>query len=169
LETPARECCLTLSNRRRRFIGEARCDLRTKLSLARCAFVRCHRRSVMRSMDWARWATCALAITICVPALADRSRAKSLADCTSFDQSNKGDAAVELTIHNTCAVPIDCKISWRVVCAPDSRKRRSVHPNETRLALNEGAAQSAEASATICGDDGWAIEAVEWSCQPNKD
>ncbi len=121
----------------------------------------------MRSTKWARWATCALALSICVPALAEHN--KSLSDCTSFAQAEKGDTSLELTIQNKCTVPVDCTISWRVVCAPDSKKRRAVHPGASKLALVEGAASSAEASASVCGDDGWTIEAIEWSCQPNKD
>jgi hypothetical protein len=122
----------------------------------------------MRSIHWARWATCALAISICVPALADKGR-KSLADCTAFDQANKGEDAVELTIKNTCKVPVDCALSWRVVCAPEAKKRRTVHAASTKLAVNEGATQSADASASICGDDGWTIDSIQWSCEPNKD
>jgi hypothetical protein len=121
----------------------------------------------MRSARWARWATCALAISITMPALADHQR--SLSSCTSFDQNDKGDSAVELTIHNKCTIPVDCTISWRVVCAPDSKKRRAIHPSASKLSLVEGGASSAEASAAMCGDDGWAIEGIEWSCQPNKE
>ena len=122
----------------------------------------------MRSTKWARWATCALAISICVPALADHSR-KSVGDCTSFDQTDKGDDTVELAIKNSCKVPVDCTISWKVVCAPASKKRRSVHPTTTKLAVNEGATQATDATASMCGDDGWTIDDIQWSCQPNKD
>ncbi len=122
----------------------------------------------MRSVSWARWATCALAISICVPAMADRAR-KSLSDCTAFDQNDKGEDKVEFTIHNTCTIPVDCTVSWRVVCAPDSKKRRSSHASNVKLAVTDGTSQSADASASICGDDAWAIDSVSWSCQPNKD
>jgi hypothetical protein len=122
----------------------------------------------MRTASWVRWATCALAVSICVPALAG-GKSKSLADCTAFDQADKGDDRVEFTIHNTCSIPVDCAISWRVVCAPDSHKRRSVHPGAAKLALNEGGMSSAEASASVCGDAGWSIDAISWNCQPNKD
>ena len=121
----------------------------------------------MRAASWARWATCALAISICVPALADR--AKSLSSCATFDQVDKGDAVVAFTIRNACTIPIDCTLSWRVVCAPDSKKRRSRHPRATKFALAAGTSDSTEASAAVCGDDGWTIDAVQWSCQPNKD
>ncbi len=123
----------------------------------------------MRSTTWARWATCALAISTCVPAaFADKSK-KSLASCTSFEQEDAGEDQVQFTVHNTCSIPIDCAISWRVVCAPDSRKRRATHPGAARLALPEMGAQSAKASAGVCGDDAWTIDSIQWSCEPNKD
>jgi hypothetical protein len=123
----------------------------------------------MRSASWTRWATCALALSICVPvALADRG-AKSVSSCTTFAQEDKGDDKVQFTLGNTCTVPLDCSISWRVVCAPESKKRRAEHAGAAKLALTNGSTQSAEASATVCGDDGWSIESISWSCQPNKD
>ena len=122
----------------------------------------------MRSVTWTRWATCALALSLCVPALAERSR-KSLAECTAFDQADKGDSAVELTIHNACTVPVDCAITWRVVCAPESRKRRSVHAGAMKLAIDPSGKRSTDASAAMCGDDGWSIDTIAWSCEPSKD
>ena len=95
--------------------------------------------------------------------------ARSLADCTSFDQQDKGETAVDLVIHNSCTIPVDCTVSWRVVCAPASKKRRAEHPGSQKLALVEGTTSSAEASAAICGDDAWSIDSIEWSCAPNKD
>lgn len=122
----------------------------------------------MRATRWARWATCALAISVFHPAIADRAP-RSLARCTSFDQAEKGEAKVEFTIRSTCTIPIDCSVSWRVVCAPDSKKRRAAYPSTAKFALASGGSQSAEASATVCGDDAWTIDSVHWSCQPNKD
>jgi hypothetical protein len=122
----------------------------------------------MRSTRWARWATCALAISICVPALA-KTLDKSLADCTTFQQSEKGDDAIELSVHNACKVPIDCSIKWRVTCAPDAPKRRAVHASSSSFKLADGTGQSAQASAAVCGDDAFAIDHIEWGCAPNKD
>lgn len=123
----------------------------------------------MRSVSWARWATCALAISIAVPAaIADRGR-KSLATCTVFDQVDKGDDRVDFTIHNSCSIPIDCRITWRLVCAPDAKSRRATHPGKATLAIGGTSTGSAEASAAICGDDAWQLDSVQWSCQPNKD
>ncbi|HEV7555245.1 MAG TPA: hypothetical protein VGO00_07325 [Kofleriaceae bacterium] len=125
----------------------------------------------MRSQTWARWAICALAIPMLasIPALADRN-GRSVADCTNFNQADKGDSSVEFTIHNGCTIPVDCSISWRVVCAPDAPKRRASHAGNASLKLgSDNASQSAEASATVCGDDSWAIQSIQWSCQPNRD
>jgi hypothetical protein len=124
----------------------------------------------MRATTWTRWATCALAISIAMPAAtsAFAEKHKSLADCTVFDQADKGEDAVEFTIRNSCAIPVDCSISWQLVCAPESHKRRSTHPGSSRLTLTEGGASSASTSAAVCGDDGWKLDAIEWSCTPNK-
>ncbi len=115
------------------------------------------------------WAICALALMFTIPAATAKGAKKSLADCTAFDQEDKDDETVAFTIHNTCTVPVDCSISWRVVCAPDSKKRRSTHAKSAKLALRDVGAGSASASAEVCGDDGWAIDSVNWSCEPNKD
>lgn len=123
----------------------------------------------MRSTRWARWATCALAISICVPALAETTIKKSLADCTSFEQTAKGEDAVELSVRNSCSIPLDCSIKWRVVCAPDAPKRRAVHAKSSTFKLAEGTGQTAQASAAVCGDDAFAIDRIEWGCEPNKD
>lgn len=125
----------------------------------------------MRSMSWARWATCALAMMIVVPAAtADEDRAKkSIASCTAFDQVDKDEETVELSIHNSCTIPLDCAISWRVVCAPDSKKRRATHKGSAKFSLTTAGVRAASASAAVCGDDAWAIDSVSWSCEPNKD
>jgi hypothetical protein len=122
----------------------------------------------MRS-TWARWATCALALSICMPALAGSHAKKSLADCTTFTQKEKGDDAFEMSVHNSCKAQVDCSISWKVVCAPESAKRRAVHPKSSTFTLLEGTEQTAEASAAVCGDEAWTIESVQWGCEPSKD
>jgi hypothetical protein len=117
---------------------------------------------------WARWAICALAVSVCVPAAMAKNKAKSLSDCTTFQQTDKDDDTVEMTVHNSCSIPVDCSVSWRVVCAPDS-KRRSVHDGSKKFSLTSGTEQKSEATAAVCGDDAWAIESIKWGCEPNKD
>ena len=113
-------------------------------------------------------ATCALAITVFV-SNASADHKKSLAECTSFDQVEKGEDTVEFTVTNSCSIPLDCSMSWRVVCAPDSKKRRSVHPSESKFSLTTNSTETKKASAAICGDDPWTISGVEWTCAPNKE
>ncbi len=126
----------------------------------------------MRS-SWARWATCALAMSAAIPALYSSSaradHRRSLADCTFFDQQDQDEDAVKFTLKNTCSIPVDCKMSWRVVCAPESKKRRNVHASSFKLTVDSGKSDSRQASAALCGDDGWTIDSITWSCQPNSD
>jgi hypothetical protein len=122
----------------------------------------------MRSSFWTRWATCALAITIGMP-LALAGGRKSVAECTSFDQNDKDDDKVEFSISNSCSMPVDCSIKWRVVCAPDAKSRKATHPKSLKLQVTNGTTTAAEASAAVCGDDSWTIDSIHWSCEPNKD
>lgn len=130
----------------------------------------------MRTAVLVRRVSCVLGLALAIsivcsaaaPAFADRPR-RSLSACASFEQDDRGDARVGFTIRNACSVPIDCAVTWRVVCAPDARKRRASHPGAAKLAIADGTSRSAEASAAICGNDAWAIDSVEWSCQVNKD
>ena len=122
----------------------------------------------MRSTFWARWATCALAITVAMP-LAIAGGKKSVATCTSFEQVDKEDDKIEMTIHNACSMPVDCSLRWRVVCAPDAKSRRATHPKAIKLTVSPSTTFATEASAAMCGDDSWLIDSVQWSCEPNKD
>jgi hypothetical protein len=125
----------------------------------------------MRSTTWVRWATCALAAMILAPAaLAGGSGAKkSLDDCTSFEQVETSEEAMDLTIKSTCSIPIDCTVSWRVVCAPDSKKRRSTHRSAAKMVFPTVDTKSTQASAAVCGDDPWVLDSINWACEPNKD
>lgn len=123
----------------------------------------------MRSHSWVRWVLVCL-VSVVIPAAAvSETRSKSIADCTLFDQQDKDESTVQFKITNSCTIPVDCSVSWRVVCAPTSKKRRAVHNGARKWQLEAASNQSTEASAAVCGDDGWSIEGVTWSCQPNQD
>ncbi len=127
----------------------------------------------MRSMTGARWATCALAAMIAIPFVtasdSSAGSTKSLDDCTSFEQVETSEEAMDLTIKSTCSIPIDCSVSWRVVCAPDSKKRRSTHRGAAKMQFPTVDTKSAQASAAVCGDDPWVLDSINWACEPNKD
>lgn len=112
--------------------------------------------------------SCALALSsslLLSNALAER-RTKSLASCTTFDQVEKSEDTLQLTVSNSCTIPVSCSVSWRVVCAPTSKKRRAVHPTKRTFSLDSASSQTADASAAVCGDDAWQIDSIQWSCQP---
>jgi cell division septation protein DedD len=116
-------------------------------------------------------ALCALAVLTATlaPAAADPPRRRSLAQCTAFEQREKDEVSVELTVRNTCTVPINCRVSWRLVCAPESKKRRKVTPGSVAFTLAEASAQVTEASAAECGDASWMIKDVIWRCDSSKE
>jgi hypothetical protein len=124
----------------------------------------------MRATRMARWATCALAMSVLLPAVVADASKKSLAECTTFDQADKGEDAVQFTVKNTCSIPVDCTFSWRVVCAPQSKKRRSVHAGDAKVSLAaDNGSSTKDVSAAVCGDDSFSIEGIEWACAANNE
>ncbi|MBP8811849.1 MAG: hypothetical protein KBG48_23970 [Kofleriaceae bacterium] len=124
-----------------------------------------------RAITLARGAICALALTLIVsPAVADKRKKRvkprpSIAACTNFDQVDRVDDGVDLLIGNQCELEVSCSVSWTVTCAPDSkRKRRHQGGKAFRLAIAQ--VESTNASAAMCGNDGWVIDDVVWACEP---
>lgn len=128
-----------------------------------------------RPVRRARWARCALAllalVAICQPAIADRKKKPKKAKkapvsvCASFDQIDREDDGVDLVVGNQCDVKLSCAVSWTLTCAPDTR-RAARNPGRSSFALDTGGSQSTLASAGQCGNDGWVIDDVTWTCQP---
>lgn len=116
-------------------------------------------------------ALCALVVipSVFAPAQADTSRRRSLASCTQFEQNDKDEQSLELRVRSTCTMPIDCTLSWQVVCAPQSRKRRKVTTGSAAFTVESASEKAAEASAASCGDDSWLIKGVSWRCEPSKE
>lgn len=102
-------------------------------------------------------------------ALADAPRRRSLASCTQAEQRDKDEQSIALTVRSTCSMPIDCKVTWNLVCAPEARKRRKVTPNEASFTVQSSSSQETELSAAACGDDSWLIKNVTWRCEPSKE
>ena len=129
----------------------------------------------MRSRNGARWASCALALTsivVAAPASADKQVKKakgSIAECASFDQKDSGDTTVDFTVTNSCTVTVECTVTWSLTCAPDSPKHRSKKSEGASFTLATSEVKTTTASADRCGDAGWAIDDVSWSCAPSKD
>ena len=128
----------------------------------------------MRSPKGARWVGSALALVSLVvssPINADTAKKKKLAvsDCATFDQKDSGEATVDFTVDNSCSIAVECTVTWSVTCAPDSRKRRSKKFEGASFTLAATEVKTTTATADRCGDDGWSIDDVSWSCAPSKD
>ncbi len=117
-------------------------------------------------------ALCALGATTAsfsTPAIADTVRAKrSLARCTAYEQ-RESEASLDITIKNSCTMPIDCTISWQLVCAPESKKRKKVSSESTSFTISTNSSQLTAASASSCGDDSWLIKSLTWRCEASKE
>lgn len=129
------------------------------------------------SSDRVRGLLCALALAaLCSPAAAGpkKSRAKkvkavSVAACTSFDQLDREDEdGVDIVVSSRCDVKLACSVSWSLTCQPAvGKSRRSQHGQAFSLVTD--ATETTTASAGTCGNDGWVIDNVSWSCQPEPE
>ena len=133
----------------------------------------------MRSIRRARWACFALALSLVLPtqlAVADDAKTrpmkkkKSVDECTSFDQRDRDEEdGVDFSIHNSCSMPVSCSIRWAVTCAPESKKRRSRKSDSHAFQLDASNGITLTASTSRCGDDGWQVDDISWSCAPARD
>jgi|GEM_PF-1830857 len=119
-----------------------------------------------------RWVLCALALTLATnTAFADKKKKskvkarESVAACTTFDQLDRDDDSVDLVIGSTCEVAVSCSVSWSLICAPGSKKAHKTQHGQA-FSLTATQSQSTNASAGTCGNDGWTIDDVVWSCNP---
>lgn len=118
-------------------------------------------------------ALCSLFVSVTAGADKDAAPAKkphaSIADCATFVQKDATETTVEFTVDNSCTVAVECTVTWSVTCAPDSRKKRSKKFEGASFKLGTAEIKTTTADAARCGDDGWAIDDVSWSCAPSKD
>jgi hypothetical protein len=85
--------------------------------------------------------------------------------CAHFDQVDKDDSGVDLVVANRCEIKLACSVAWTLKCVPRTGRGAS-SPNAAAFELETGADQSTLASPTECGNDGWVIDDVTWSCAP---
>jgi hypothetical protein len=124
----------------------------------------------------ARGALCAVVLAlVCSPAVAGPRKSKaakktrvSIASCTSFDQRDRDDDGVDVVVSNQCEVRLACSVSWSLACVPAAGKtRRSQHGQAFSLAIE--ASETTSITPEACGNDGWEIDNVSWSCQPDPE
>ena len=93
---------------------------------------------------------------------------KAIAACTSFDQVDREDDGVDLVVANRCEIKLACSVSWSLTCRPAVGKSKKSQHGEA-FALSTDAVQTTSATPTACGNDGWVIDDVTWSCQPDPE
>ena len=87
----------------------------------------------------------------------------TLTNCPTFHQSRLGNEGLRFDLHNSCAVPVVCALSWSVHCRGSAE---SPGERSSSLELAVGATDGVVASGSACGRDGWDIDGIRWSCQP---
>jgi hypothetical protein len=87
----------------------------------------------------------------------------TLRNCPAFRQSRLGNEGLRFELHNTCAVPVVCALSWSVHCRGSAE---SPGERTSSLELAVGATDGVVASGNACGPNGWDIDGIRWSCQP---
>ncbi len=93
---------------------------------------------------------------------------KAIAACTSFDQIDREDDGVDLVVSNRCEIKLACSVSWSLTCRPAVGKSTKSQHGEA-FALSTDAVETTSATPTACGNDGWVIDNVTWSCQPGPE
>lgn len=100
---------------------------------------------------------------------AEREHAKkkrAIRRCVGYEQEMEEDG-LRISLRNECSFDLSCTLSWRVRCdadEPDMQRRKA-----EVFTLDEGVSDGAFASAAICGDDGWRVSEVRWSCEDAAD
>ena len=118
----------------------------------------------MRPTPMASWLACALVTAVSTvlvtgaPAAADKKT--DATKCVKYGQKTR-DSAIEIRLTSSCDIDLECSVSWTLTCSESSAKHKAgkVFP------LIAGDVAEIEASALLCGDDGWSIRGVKWACK----
>jgi hypothetical protein len=93
------------------------------------------------------------------------ARDQAITTCPAYRQTRVGNEGLRFELRNTCGFPVACTLTWAVRC-----RGAAASPGErsAQMDLAVGAADSAFASGSACGPDGWDIGDIRWSCQRRK-
>ncbi len=87
---------------------------------------------------------------------------RAIRRCVDYRQEQRDDG-LRIRLRNDCGFELSCTVSWRVRCdedEPETQRRKA----ETLL-IDEGVTDGVYASAAACGDDGWRVSSVRWTCR----
>jgi len=95
------------------------------------------------------------------PARAPAKKLESVNACMKYRQQKLvEDGGLRMELRNCCHGPVKCAIAWQVRCAGGKPDARS-----TDLEIAAGGTESAFGYGTECGNQGWQIMGVRWSCE----
>ena len=119
----------------------------------------------MRKAPLAAWLACVIALgaTLASPHVAAQKkstkRVRAISACVKYDRS-QADDGLTLSLDNTCNLDVECSMKWTLRCDEGPR-----HAGSTTLEIARGTESTAFASADQCGEDGWRITGIKWSCR----
>lgn len=122
----------------------------------------------MRKAPFAVWLACVVAMVTTlssshVAAQRKPKKTRAISSCVNYDRT-QADDGLTLSLDNTCNLDVECTLSWTLSCDAGGK-----HPGSETLGIGAGTESTAFASADECGDDGWRISGVKWSCQGADD
>lgn len=108
--------------------------------------------------------TGALAPTPVSMAQGEKPRHQRVSRCVKYSQTMGGDKqSVDIGLANRCRFAVSCTVEWRVSC--DSDGAGAAGEAAQSLELGKGDRQTINASAARCGDDGWEVQDIRWTCE----
>ena len=93
---------------------------------------------------------------------ASAKKQRAIRRCVQYRQEQYDDG-LKIRLKNQCELDIECTISWSVRCDQDGPETQ--RSKAEVLMIDRGMTDGAYASAAACGDDGWRISRVRWSCR----
>jgi hypothetical protein len=80
-------------------------------------------------------------------------------ECVDYTESDD-ESSFSAQLHSRCERPLRCELRWTLTCGGE----RTPRPGEDAYRLKPGDTHVTRVSATGCGDEGWSVDALTWSC-----
>jgi hypothetical protein len=119
----------------------------------------------MRPRTKAAWAGPALAIALSAAVSAAEPKPVNVSECVRYSQKQH-DGGMDFMLKSTCAVHLECSISWVLRCDGDAADQK--RHEASVFVLPAGQAGAAHGSADACGEKGWSISRVRWTCRSSE-
>jgi hypothetical protein len=84
---------------------------------------------------------------------------RDVSRCVKYVQRQKDDG-LDLNLDSSCDMDLACSVSWVLSCEGSADRNEA-----SAFELLAGTAYGVSASAGVCGDSGWSIKRVRWSCK----